>query len=488
MEKQHLKQFAYGFSALVLGLSTVGIFPASVHAEPVDESAVAGLEVPADTEPAADTELEVPAADGPVDTAPAADEPEVPVDEESDGEEPALGGSLRTAGVDDDDDEGDGESGIVRVGDAVMPHWEITRKAVNINESFTVEAIPGATVVAWNFTQSEDDEYMMMAVPADGDYGVAPFGFVEATEEEISVEETDEGEYTIMALKPGIYGVYLVDRVMFPTELTGFMLTAVGATSEAGATITDVYNANIEDEQAIWDARMECMSAVWSGEDAEGACWEEVAAFEEEQYTKIEQRTWNTFGEDTWAIEEAVATGKTLTTEVVVESLEEADVDEEIKDALLSELDITFSGDVKYYDVELLVKDEDGNVIGTLKELTGQQAVVIDGFTGAAAGYKRVFKVLAYHTRYDENGEAYTEVIEIDNVEFDEATGSIIFPADRFSTYLVAYKDVFAPSVNTGAATDTEGASATSSAAVSVLAVVTIVTLLGVTKFAKLRK
>ncbi len=216
---------------------------------------------------------------------------------------------------------------------------------------------------------------------------------------------------------------------------------------------------------------------------AEVECQRKIEA----AYNGVDQREINAFGDDSMAIWEAAETGKELTTKVAVGVLAESEVDEKVKSALLDKLDITFSGNVKYYNVDVEVY-ANGEKIGTLKELTGKQTVVIDGFTDAAAGYKRVFKVLAYHIYYDKEGAAHTEVIEIDDVEFDEATGSITFPADKFSTYLVAYKDVFAPSVNTGAATSVEGGSATASMSLSVVAVAVVATLAGAVKFAKLRK
>ena len=137
----------------------------------------------------------------------------------------------------------------------------------------------------------------------------------------------------------------------------------------------------------------------------------------------------------------------------------------------------------KFYDVDVVVY-ADGEEIGTLKELTGKETVIMTGYEAAPAGYKRVYKVMSYHAYIDENGEEQVEIVEIENADFDEETGAIIFDADRFSTYLVAYKDVFAPSVNTGVFTG-EGGSANASVILPVILATVIIILAGAFKFAK---
>lgn len=491
MEKKHLKRLGYGFSALVLALSAVAYFPANkTYADPVADPELSDPADPAEPgAPAADpADPEVPAADSEE-----LEEPEEPAGNpeepgELDSDAPVLGSSI---GDDDEDEE-----------EEAAPSFEsnVIVRAISTEEPFMITAAPGSYVMVWDMTESDEEEYdMMRAIPVGdmdyiGGYGAGYGGFGNmrlAGPEDISVEETEDGEFAVVATTPGIYWVTLNGHV---AETNTFMsvsatLTAINTETEAAATVKDVLNENFKDGKAMWEASKEYFRQMWTPglteeerQAAEEEYWETVSELE----TSIELRTYNTFGDDSDIIMAAVNSGKTISTEVVVESLEEADVDEEAKDALLDSLDITFASNVKFYDVKVVVY-ADGEEIGTLKELTNKETVVISGFTGPEAGYRRVFKVLAFHTRYDENGEAYTEVIEIDDVDFDEESGAILFGADRFSTYLVSYKDVFAPSVDTGVFTG-EGGSATASTALSVVAIATLITLAGVVKIAKARK
>ena len=473
MEKQHLKRLSYGFSALVLGLSAVNFLPvAGVYAEPVNEEPVINAPAADPEVPAADPEA--PAADP---EAPAAD-PEAPAELEA----PAEPGVNQLALA-----EGDDDGAVARVN----TNYDFISKTVNINDSFTVKAVKNGQVTAYDVTSGG----LYLASVEDGEEDDdEPAGPPIATDEQITINESAPGEYDIMPLKAGRYAIgiqgYEMVEGILTHRFTEVMVMAVGATTEAATTITDVINGYSEANEIAekaWQEYMEVASNPDSTDAEIEAAYKAFQEKDEKAFSSARQKEENAFGDDADAIWEAVETGKTIATAVAVTELDEADVDADVKNALLEKLDVTFVSNVKYYDVDINVY-ANGEFIGTLKELTGKQAVVITGYEAAPAGYKRVYKVLGYHTRVDENGATYTEVVEINDVEFDEETGAIIYEADKFSTYLVAYKDVFAPSVNTGVATDIEGASATSSAALSVVAIATMLTLAGAIKFAKARK
>lgn len=474
MKKQHLKRFAYGVSALTLGLSAVSIFPVGAYAEPVEVGSV-GL---VDEGPA---EGMVGTDGGSVDGG-LVDNNSIN-DGLADGD-PNAGDMVlnMTNSLDGDGDESSNRSNVSRV----KNNYERVQKVVNREEPFTVQAVKEASITVVDMS----DSYYLMADVGDGESGGTKF----ATEDQITVVETAPGEYTVTPLQAGRFMITLQAFVMTEDGLINnqldINLTVVATVTDAAKTITNIMNDYAEANTVADNAYREFL-AVYRDENAteeqkaaaEAECQRKIEA----AYNGVDQREINAFGDDSMAIWEAAETGKELTTKVAVGVLAESEVDKKVKSALLDKLDITFSGNINYYNVDVEVY-ANGEKIGTLKELTGKQTVVIDGFTDAAAGYKRVFKVLAYHIYYDKEGAAHTEVIEIDDVEFDETTGSVIFPADKFSTYLVAYKDVFAPSVNTGAVTSVEGGSVTASMSLSAVAVAVVATLAGAVKFAKLRK
>ena len=136
-----------------------------------------------------------------------------------------------------------------------------------------------------------------------------------------------------------------------------------------------------------------------------------------------------------------------------------------------------------FYDVDMLIYDEDGEVIGQLNEIGSEVAVIIDvsELGEAAEGYERNYVVFFYH-----NGEVY----EITDVT-DNGDGTISFYTDKFSTYAVSYEDVKAAkeeatkkAPDTGAVTG-ENASAVVSAASIAASVVAALTLAGAVVIAK---
>ena len=511
MKKQHLKRFAYGFSALVLGVSVVEIFPAGAYAELVEESVVTEESTNLSTEPVnTDGNSDANVSSGNISTDHVLADNDVSTeniltsnvsteniptnnvsadDEFIDGDISSNTTILASGDEDGDADKyinGDEDNNENNVRRIVNDNYERVQKVVNLEEPFTVQAIKGAHITIID----RSSDYWLLSAEDDEE----PAGPKFATEDQITVEETAPGEYTVTPLQAGRFMITLQNFVMKDDILTNqqldIYLTVVATGTEAAKTITNIMNS-YAGAGTIADKAYREFLEVYHDENAteeeKNAAAAEYQRKTTEAYAGVEQKEINTFGDDSMAIWEAAETGKELTTQIVVETLTESEVDEAVKSALLDNLDITFSGNIKYYNVDVKVY-ADGEEIGTLKELIGKETIVIDGFASAPAGYKRVFKVLGYHKYLDENFEEQIEIIEIDNVTFDETTGSIMFLADKFPTYLVAYKDVFAPSVNTGAATDTEGVSATTSASLSVITIVIIITLAGAVKISKIRK
>ncbi|MBQ3441083.1 hypothetical protein IJG27_02095 [Candidatus Saccharibacteria bacterium] len=122
MKKQHLKRFAYGVSALTLGLSAVSIFPVGAYAEPVEVGSV-----------------------GLVDEGPAE-------------------GMVGTDG-----DKGGNRGDVSRV----RNNYERVQKVVNREEPFTVQAVKKASITVVDMS----DSYYLMADVGDGESGGTTFVF-----------------------------------------------------------------------------------------------------------------------------------------------------------------------------------------------------------------------------------------------------------------------------------------------------------------------
>lgn len=523
MKKQYLNRFGYGFSALVLGLSAVNFFPAvrayadtgyDLCSEEDVSPCFVEVTVPSSLEYTIGGEaLEfsgsfngdlIVQVDGETytDGLTLVDAHHFALNLEFDTEgeheikfmvlekiEDAK--SFAVTAVADGDAAG---GGVIEPGDF---DYDFVGKTINVNETFTVEAVAHGSITAYDVT---DEGHYLVSASSDSseadeedDYSDEEIGPKIASEDQITIVESAPGKYNITALKAGRYsidivGFYVVDGVL-TQKITTVMVLAIGATTEAATTITDVINGWSEASEIVERAWAEYMEVASNPDSTEEEIQAALDAFFEKDaaaYGAAELREKNTFGEDADAIVNAVYAGKTISTKVAAESVAEADLDEKVRDALLGSLDISFSSDVKFYDISIVVY-ANGEEIGTLKELTGQQAVILSGFEGASAGFNRIFKVLGYHAYLDAEGNEQVEIIEIDDVEFDEETGLIIFGADKFSTYAVAYKDVLTASVNAGVFTG-EGASASTSAATSVIAAIVAVALLGVFKFAKSKR
>ena len=365
-----------------------------------------------------------------------------------------------------------------------MPTLEDTVlfQAMVAGTSIEVEAEAGANVKVFDLSEyigEEDEDEQGIAVD-ENHYAFADEG-------DITVEETAEGVYTISALKAGAFYVNIEKQDEEGNiVVTNVTLLVTSATTEAADTVTDLLSDEVEAVNASENALFNYYKVITAEYDTEEEYNEAVAAAQvalkeasqatEEAGLAIQ----NAFGDDAEAIMAAVVEGKTLSTKVEVEKLDE--VDEGVETALLDALGADYVGNVSFYDIDVDLY-ADGVKIGTLKELTSEQTIVIEGMEAAEAGYTRVYKVVRYHTYIDENGDEQVTVDEIEDVEFDADAGTLTFGSDKFSTYAVSYIDELSASVDTGR--NTAEASASSSAVMAIASAIAAITLAGAAIFAK---
>lgn len=145
-------------------------------------------------------------------------------------------------------------------------------------------------------------------------------------------------------------------------------------------------------------------------------------------------------------VKAALDAGKTITTEVVVETVKEETVKDDAKkaDALLADSNVKKEiGEAKiaqYLNLEIVLK-ADGQELGTINELSEKMTFTI-AVPEELKGKNRVFYVVRVH-----NGEA--EVLPTTM----NADGTISFTTDKFSTYALAYAD---PATTTPTTTPTK--------------------------------
>ncbi|MBQ2695350.1 Ig-like domain-containing protein [Candidatus Saccharibacteria bacterium] len=191
------------------------------------------------------------------------------------------------------------------------------------------------------------------------------------------------------------------------------------------------------------------------------------------------------YAEDTidylqWAV---VYEGGIVKTAVYVDPADDYLTDEE-KEAIIAQMDGDVDPEnVKYYDVNVDIEDEEGERIGGIHETNKPIRVIIAQVEKPDDGYARKYYVVAYHN--DEDPIPLTEGVDW---EIDK-DGNIVLISNRFSIFAVGYEDVLVPVVttpNTGVAT-VEGDSATqSSMSLAVAAALAaVVAMVGIAKFAK---
>lgn len=511
MEKQYLKRIACGFSALALALSMVTVFPAGRAKAVVPE----GMTCEEGDTTDCRLEIEIPNLDD--------------VTYTYDGEpvhfEGYLVGTLLTkidgaeVQTPDYDYDLDEQTFSTYLGGFIpredpyhvefyleedpatavefdiisKPYVNINKinKAVNAHDSFTVAAQAGLVPEVFDLRNMEPG--FVCNTPEPVCYAEAGW---EAAEGLVTVVETTAGQYRITPTVPGYFYVHLGTTDAYGNiDAVGVPLSVANAQTEAATTVPDLmddlYNTPEMDAAVEADENLKKVNGDPNATDEEKNAAAQVAQDAIEAWIELaNKKLYQTTDLDVYVADYLITSGVPITTEIHVEEMDEADLEEEFKDALLSELDITFADNVRWYDiwVELYA---DGENMGELYELSKKQIIMVDlgeTFAGPAAGFRRIFKVLSLHWYFNEETEEWEyEIIEIDDINYNPLTHSIDFLADKFSLYLVAYKDVLAASVDTGEFTG-EGASATASTAASVVATAVVIALIGAIKFAKTRK
>ena len=136
-------------------------------------------------------------------------------------------------------------------------------------------------------------------------------------------------------------------------------------------------------------------------------------------------------------IHEAIAEGKEIVVDVVTEDVQKDLVEEDAK-----KVEKVLKDEAKiagYYDIDFVLKDEDGNEITKLTELKKpvKITVPVPEVDEVAEGYVRTYSIVRVH-----NGVAE----ELDTVLNDDNT--LTFSTNLFSTYVVTYIDTQKSDVN----------------------------------------
>lgn len=148
-----------------------------------------------------------------------------------------------------------------------------------------------------------------------------------------------------------------------------------------------------------------------------------------------------------WNLLDAMQNGQTLTTYIKVEKVVtpdakiKADIEKEFKK-------IGIAANIEYYDVRVIVKQNDGTELGDLHQLDQPATIAIVETTAPAAGFTRKYYVVRYH-----DGKA--ELLK-ENKDYMVKNGKIYIISDEFSVFGVAYEDTLIPkSPDTGFNTKT---------------------------------
>ena len=135
-------------------------------------------------------------------------------------------------------------------------------------------------------------------------------------------------------------------------------------------------------------------------------------------------------------VKEAKENGEGIITEVIVEKLDDADVDADVKEALekalaesVKDMEGAETKIAQYLDLSVLLKTTSGKELGKITKLSKDMKFTI-AVPDELVKEGRVFVVLRMH-------EGETTVLETTM----NSDGTISFMTDRFSTYALAYVD-----------------------------------------------
>ena len=207
-----------------------------------------------------------------------------------------------------------------------------------------------------------------------------------------------------------------------------------------------------------------------------------------EEFVEKVQKSREIFGDgfeylwSTAGVNGAVFGGDKIETRVEVTELSEEDVDA----ALIETIEGLDVDNVEYFDVSVWMS-RNGYDFGKMHQLNGKITVALTEVTDPETGYARQYIVVRQHA-----GEEPEILVE--GVDFYIEDGVLYVISDKFSTFVVAYKDTLLPvkeevvytvtAPNTGENTANEGG-ASVNLSVAVIAAIAAVTLAGAVVFAK---
>ena len=148
-------------------------------------------------------------------------------------------------------------------------------------------------------------------------------------------------------------------------------------------------------------------------------------------------------------LDAAIANGDEITTSVDTEAIDEADIDEDIKDTIeekASDLGYEISN---YFDISININTVGGS-IGRITELKNTLTFTMEvpsDIEAVADGYERTYKVLRFH-----DGQVDTLYVTVND------DGTISFESDKFSTYALVYKDTKKASTTSSATNNSKKA------------------------------
>lgn len=142
--------------------------------------------------------------------------------------------------------------------------------------------------------------------------------------------------------------------------------------------------------------------------------------------------------EQTQALQEAIDNGETIVTDIKVEDLKVDNTNtedkEKVEDAVSNDETLEGATVAKYFDINVVLEDEEGNEITTLTKLPKAIKITVSVPTDIekpAEGAKRTYFVIRVHDGKVEKLPA----------TYNEETNTVSFESDSYSTYALGYVD-----------------------------------------------
>ena len=181
-----------------------------------------------------------------------------------------------------------------------------------------------------------------------------------------------------------------------------------------------------------------------------------------------------TFGDDSfdalYGLRDALNNGLSMSTSVVVRPFDEDEEPDEEMAEYIASLGYDVE-DVNFFEVSVVISDGTSD-FGSLHELTSEITFVLCEVSEPAEGYEREFIVIRQHDGVSEKLSADKYYIK---------GGKLYVKSDKFSTFAVAFEDTLIPvAPDTGVFASEEKSSAVNVAGISLVAIMAVLTMLGV--------